>query len=695
MQNSLLFVQAYSGWNDAFMKCLAQRVEEADLLEAEIVWAAHDSNLNAILSNPILASLSDAPGFALYLGIDGHSLFQETPQDETTDHRGDLEARAPSLSPFGYTRLPVPDGRKGYDPRRLADGGQPTWSDATTNTWPLLGATIELISRLEVLLESGGGGGIIGIGPVGEGKSMGLRQAAVSISQSQPDVTVLWREPGAPSITREWLTQVRDDYGRVVICVDDADLVASDLVVARDIWARQGSEISLMLASNDRLWWPQGVKLKSAVDDVLFHGISESEALEICRAWAKAGLLSDAPSGGQSHTLVQQYASRLSASTTLMVESSSPTLFGAVLDVRFGAGLKHRVEELLTRLSQTKLRSQDAISVGDIFGAICVLQDVLDKYGVLRKGASRSLIAAMANLAGEFVDGKVLELLGREAAITYAGSRVYSRHPAIARSAVEYLRRTSRMEGICRLLGLAGGRLRDAADLPEEDYRTAYLLTLSLSAKDEAVAAATGAIEGAPGLLEPRVTLMRVLRRFDLALADRYASALRLKLRDYRDLGSAIRAFLNEHSQIARNGGEAYLSLGLAALALHDGVGYALDDRRAGYALTSVAKAALDVRQQSQASAGEVPEIAYLLMERVAGADAAEEHLRTARARMAPIGPSLRALSSEVLCRTLGPALNPPARSAAEALGGNVILGESITLNDLQRLALGRSRERR
>ena len=88
-------------------------------------------------------------------------------------------------------------------------------------------------------------------------------------------------------------------------------------------------------------------------------------------------------------------------------------------------------------------------------------------------------------------------------------------------------------------------------------------------------------------------------------------------------LGHIITAF----SIVARSQGEAYLSMGLAALALHDGIGFMLDERRAGYALTSLAKAALRVREQNAASFAGVSELAYVLMERCFGPDRTEELL--------------------------------------------------------------------
>lgn len=113
------------------------------------------------------------------------------------------------------------------------------------------------------------------------------------------------------------------------------------------------------------------------------------------------------------------------------------TLFGAVLDVRYGSGLNARVEDLLRKLRQVKLT--DSLDLGDVFAGICLMQHVLDQDGNLGRGASRAVIAAMVGLDTVFADGKILKTLGREAAVTIAGNRVYCRHPSIAAIVVKAL----------------------------------------------------------------------------------------------------------------------------------------------------------------------------------------------------------------------------------------------------------------
>ena len=157
------------------MRSLAERVYESDLLESEIIWAAYETNPSTVLKNAVLKKLDGTPGFTLYLGIDARKLFK-------LDFAGNEETAEHATSPYAYTRLPSHSKAPSYDPVPFAEGMQPTWADAVSGRWPVLDSTGELRRRLEYWIRRGGGGGAVAIGPVGEGKSLAIRQVALDIS---------------------------------------------------------------------------------------------------------------------------------------------------------------------------------------------------------------------------------------------------------------------------------------------------------------------------------------------------------------------------------------------------------------------------------------------------------------------------------------------------------------------------------
>lgn len=467
LTNAIVLVVGYSGWLDGFMKSLSSTVlDNADLLEAEVLWAAYETDAAAVTSGAI-GRFVGAPGFTLYLGVDGHDLFtDQLDRDETETEE--------TSSPFGYSRVPrtLVDSSS-YQPGGFAEGNQPVWADAAPGRWPVLSSTALLERKVVERLRVDGGGGAVAIGPLGEGKSLALRQVAHAVAGSRPEWNVLWRDPGAPVLTKEWLNDVRA-VGKTLICVDEADLIMESMAATKDVWAVEGSGIAFLLASHDRLWWQgAGSALQPWIDDVLFHGITDNDAKNIALTWQGLGLLPD------ENQEVDTIAERLAMSADAMAAESN-TLFGAVLDVRYGANLGARVEDLVRKLHEIKLTA--SVDLGDVFGGICVMQHTLDKNGNLGRGASRPVIAAMAGLDPDFADGKILQTLGREAAVTFAGNRVYCRHPSIAATVVDYLHREGTAEKIYELVGQAGGERLVKKATTLEGYRDAYLLSRYLAA---------------------------------------------------------------------------------------------------------------------------------------------------------------------------------------------------------------------
>jgi hypothetical protein len=671
LTNSVVLVVGYSGWLDGFMKSLRSRVlNEADLLQSVVLWAAYEKQPADAVGDGVLAQLMGAPGFSLYLGVDGHELFTDDLD------RNDDEAQAAS-SPYGYTRVLRQVTATGYSPGPFAEGRQPDWADAEPGRWPMLGSTATLERELTQQLDSGGGGGVVAIGPLGEGKSLAARQVAIQVAEGRPDWNVLWREPGAPPITDAWLRDLQATSDRTLVCIDEADLIADELVATQGIWGTESSGLAFLLASHDRLWWQgAGNSLQPYINDVLFHGITTDDAKKVAETWHELGLL---PASQDAAAV----AERLVSSAGVMAARSN-TLFGAVLDVRYGRQLGSRVEDLLQKLREVKLT--DDVSVGDVFAGICVMQNALDRDGNRGRGASRPVIAAMAGLDTVFADGKILKTLGREAAVTFAGSRVYSRHPAIAKTVVECLHREGRAEKIYKLVGMAGGALKVAGARAEDGFRDAYRLCNSLPVR-EAVWAATGAVEGTQALLEPRVTLLSTLRREAGDRSVRLARGLAPNIFDFPDYRGAIRAFLVDFSISMRDEGHAQTSAGLAALALDDRVGFTLDSKQAGYALVSLTQSTIKLNAQKAGGlATGAPEISYVLLELIRGEEETVRYLRHVHTDLGDVA-DFRQLSVAKLCSQLAALLHGVAKSASNETGVPIELDNFLSIDSLRQLA--------
>lgn len=674
LRNSIVLVVGYSGWLDGFMRSLRERVlNEAELLETDVLWASYEKTPERAGNEGALDGLIGAPGFNLYLDVDGHALFSASAEQESS----------PSIdtsAPFGYSRLPLMGGGVNHGYSGFADGSQPTWEDAEFGRWPILATTKELRNRLDGWLERGGGGGVVAVGPLGEGKSLAIRQLALSASKERIDWQVLWREPGAPPITESWLTELQQAAKPTILCVDEADLILDQLVSTKDIWSADNSGIVFLLASHDRLWQRSAYHVESVLESVIFNGISPEDAENIATTWIQMGI---APSAPNSEPSIAMVANKLSASAGQMA-SKRNTLFGAMLDVRFGSQLADRVVDLLNKLRKVRLTNE--VSVGDVFAGVCVLQQVLDPDGSLGRGASRPIMAAMVGLDTVFADGKILETLGREAAVAFAGNRVYSRHPAIAATVVDCIAKDDSAKKIYTLLGKAGGRLATSGAKEEVGYRDAYLLSRNLKGP-EAEWAAVGAVEGAGRhLLEPRVTLLSAIRRGDSSKAVRYASGLAPELMEFSDYYGAARAFLVDFSIALREEGEAQTSAGIAALALEDRVGLTLDAVRAGYGLVSLVKSSVRINAQTDARLQDVPEVAYVLLRRIKGEEFVQKYLPAIKSELRGLEDFLE-MSAPRLCGRLSHQLHEFATYSINECKLEIALEGRLSFDTLRRMA--------
>ncbi|MFF3839788.1 SIR2 family protein [Streptomyces sp. NPDC001930] len=621
-----VLVLGYAGWQDSFMKTLVEHMDRAEYSAVEVLWAAYSNNVDSVREGSLITKLLERPRFQLYLGIDGHELFADAiPLAE-------LPSRP--QPPNRYTLLPLKKDDVRHNPARFADGHQPDWPDAEPGAWPMLAAATELHQRLGSVLDADGGGGVVASGPLGEGKSLALRQVALLTARERPNWTVLWRESGAPPLNASWLHQQRERYGRVLICADEADLLAVALRVTQSEWGKPGSNLASLLASHDRLWRAHRIVL-GPIAEVEFHGITREDAQAITGAWLAKGLLPSAV----AQNAAEEIAEHLSAAAGAMIKhgcnSTASTLFGAVLQVRHGDRLGDRVGELLAKLAMVPLstvqRLHSSVSVGDIFGGICVLQEAQDPDGNLGHGASRPVLAAMADLEAGLANGTILEVLGREAAVTFAGNRVYSRHPAIAHEVVEQLRAQGELGRICKLVGYAGGRLHASGEVSPPEYQPAYLLAKKLiqARRKEARDAAAGAVAAAPDLLQPKVTMLSVLRRLGDDTDETAAREVARRLSRFRDAYSDTEGFLVEFSHILRRHGQPQTAAGLAVLGLDNRINTRIGDRRLGYALVALIHAVVALRTQTSADGklDDIPEVAYELLVRIEGEVDAARHL--------------------------------------------------------------------
>jgi hypothetical protein len=558
LTGTTVVVIGYGGWDDAFTRTLLAHAAYPSIANAEVLWCARSDSEAELLTVPVISALNNRPGFQLFTGIDGTKVFSGRVVRPTGATLYPL--------PRGFVRLPVRDEGE-FDPLELSRGEQPSWRDASPRRWPLLGAGKQLLEAAQNLIERDASGIVAGTGPLGEGKSVALRQIAMELAVRQEDWQVLWREAGAPPLTPALAAETLGNHKSVMV-LDDADLAFDDVQILREAAV---DRLVIIMACQDRFWTSLTTPWKAQVNVLHFEGLSEDDAALLARYWTIHNIQPlEGTASVEPRDIEQTVKRSLISASQRTAGAQTNSLFGAILDVREAKTLRTRVGALMDSLDRVKIKSTGEITLADVFGSVCVQQQYLDPKGNNDKGATREFIARLAHTDSNLVDTSILLALGREAAITLAGKRIYARHPKIAELAVRWLVDNHRMVKVCELTGLAGGQLRQERLVTKDDY-DAYMLGASVDEYEYALAACRGAIHGANQYIEPKITFMSVARRhrvLDTALE--YARSVVPHINECIDRGSALRVFCSEVANILLITRDARVGTGMAALALHD-----------------------------------------------------------------------------------------------------------------------------
>ncbi|RDB45488.1 SIR2 family protein [Tsukamurella tyrosinosolvens] len=583
----VLFVLGYAGWEDEFMRALDSVFASGALFDSEICWGVFSSDQSSILTNSRLASLIGCPGFNIYFDCNASKVLDYVPLEEV----GVSVLRVDVESPPGYS---VVGGWRGGEipagDREFADGGQPAWPDAIPGVWPQLSSTVELIEAgRQMFSRRSGYAGCVGMGPVGEGKSLALMQAAVVMAAEFPDTIFLWRHVGAPPLTPEWLNGAMEAYGSICLCLDDSDLISGEIAACASVWNRTDSQVKFLLSCHDRAWWngPLGKRYHQRFADVLFHGIDASDAHNVAVAWFENGALPPAFESDEGRDqVVERVRARLELSAMGVEGSSNSTLMGAILATRFSRGLDERVYNFMKRLEGEKFRTSTGINLADLFAAVCLVQSVNDPSGLRGLGMTRDLLNEMSGDASGFGSDRIVRILGKEALVSFAGERVYSRHSAIAERVVAYHRDQGRLLIVCRELGRAAGRLRvgnSTANRPS--WFAVAEVSKGIHIVREAVAICVGVRDSAPNLLAPNIDYMKALRMQGDDRAMEIGVAVCQNMSRFEDVEENIRVFLNEMARCALRSHVPSSALGLAAIGAGGRFKFVLDPTQKEYLL--------------------------------------------------------------------------------------------------------------
>lgn len=440
LQRRTLLVAAYGGWDDVFTQALVELMndEQAPL---DVIWCFYESDADKVKEKhgKLLAAVEPAMvmnRFRAFGGIDCHSIFGEI--------LATLKGMAPPAAVASAVASPLA-GWELIDAAYLAalsplrpeevvryfDGATPTWRHANCADIPSRAAVAEIARRISEVQSSKAACSLQLIRAAGgEGKTTLLLQAAAAAAKSA-GWNVLWRPAPRVGMPPEHISAL-DPAKHWLIVADDAENLVRDLSEAARLLHEPGrSHVHFLLAARDTDWryfngdrqsW--GTLLKQH-PDILLRELWDDDANMLVEAWQKYGNegLRDLASLPDTD---QQVAALLDAVHGAAAARDEGSFFGGLLAVRFGPdGLRDHVVALLTRLKEAKIEGSDRNQFDALlYVAAC--------HAVGISGLNENVLADLLGVDREWVQTRVVNPLGEEAAAVRSAGHVLTRHTKVA-----------------------------------------------------------------------------------------------------------------------------------------------------------------------------------------------------------------------------------------------------------------------
>ncbi|MGW6919005.1 P-loop NTPase [Kitasatospora sp. NPDC054939] len=562
-----LVVMGYGGWDDVFTQWLVERARQKDRHGMEVAWTSNRVLSEESFQAKVFQEIEFLDAVVFYQQVDVNTFLPELLGAYQQLNPSPIRSAALSdwtqISPSYLSLRSQP--RKAGSRVSFFDGREPDWSDATDPGIPRLSLVSRIMDQLRWPPSSDRKRIILLIGPAGEGKSLAFRQAVARAAEEMEDIQVLWREPGG-MIDAEAISNLPRNGKNYLLCAEEADLWVEPLSAVMRA-PRPRDDIRFLLCAQERDWRYRSGFARLGIDTVLVTPqLSEGDAVAVVEAWRACG----ASGLGELATVPEtEQSGRLTAAT----QSNNPvegSLLGAMLKLRYGAGLEARVRDLLDRLDKHPRTA--AISLTDAFLMIALI----DAIGQHQFTLSREILAKAIEGDRNAVDYLVLEPLGKEALAKQHAGHVFTRHPAIAEAAVRIARKERSAQFLAVIDRLVRCAVQDSNRTGKftSDHRHVAYLGSALPTLDEALLAIDAAIEERPQRLTYHTERVHILRMFkQYEEADQVAAALLAPGREYEDPES-IAGLLSEWATVCGVNGHPAINVLLDAAVCDPPVGY-------------------------------------------------------------------------------------------------------------------------
>lgn len=437
LENRLLIVVGYAGWDDVFTRSLADLLND-DQAALDVLWCFHEDEAALVQARygSLLSKVGGAIArgrFRAYGGIDCHGVFDAI----RAGIAGTSAVPAPVSSPLtGWQAIDEPtlSGLPELDNDELLryfDGQVPTWRHATSSRIPRRSVVISLSDSIRTEQDANRASLHVILGAGGEGKSTTLLQVAADVARVG-GWRVVWRpEPGV-ELSPEHVEGIPKDSHPWLLVSDDAEELVAPISVALAKAHQTGrTDIHFLVAARDTDWVSAGGLSQpwrnyapGYSHPTTLRGVTHDDAEKLVDAWESLG-----DQGlGRLATSADRTARAELFVRAVQEESrrSEGSFFGGLLEARLGVdGLREHLVALLTHLKDLEVRDSTRSLADALMYVACCHGGGID-------GLDEVVLADLVGVDKRVVHRDVIRPLGDEAAGVRSAGHLYTRHRKVA-----------------------------------------------------------------------------------------------------------------------------------------------------------------------------------------------------------------------------------------------------------------------
>lgn len=317
------------------------------------------------------------------------------------------------------------------------DGRMPNFGLALCPKIPRRTIVYEMTERLNMAITMGAPTINMILGAGGEGKTTAFLQIIEAVLMSNENWQVVHCRGDGTTLSKKMIDDLPKGDQRWLIASDDADLIANEVHhIALSLQNEGRDDVHFLLSSRFTDWRNTKVTQRQWARITGYHeeelrGLSDEDAVRVVDAWnayKEKGL------GRLAGLTKDEAVEKLVEETRLETSKDEGAFLGALLQLRFGDQLKNHVRKLLNRLSDVPIQSGNPNTLLHAFAYISVM------HAENRLFLSKEILSKVLGVQDRAtLRSKVLYPLGKEAAADVTPEMVFTRHRAIAETAVSIL----------------------------------------------------------------------------------------------------------------------------------------------------------------------------------------------------------------------------------------------------------------